>query len=42
VLAVPHQAYLALGEDAIAALVAPGGTLADLKGILNGKADWKL
>jgi UDP-N-acetyl-D-galactosamine dehydrogenase len=41
-LAVPHQAYLALGEDAIAALVAPGGTLADLKGVLNGKADWKL
>lgn len=41
-LAVPHQAYLAMGEDAIAALVAPGGTLADLKGILNGKADWKL
>ena len=41
-LAVPHQYYLAAGADRIAALVAPGGTLADLKGVLGEKADWKL
>lgn len=41
-MAVPHRAYLALGEDQIAALVAEGGTLADLKGVLGHRADWKL
>ena len=41
-LAVPHQYYLAAGADRIAALVAPGGTLADLKGVLGERADWKL
>ena len=41
-LAVPHKYYLAAGIDRIAALVAPGGTLADLKGVLGDKVDWKL
>ncbi|WP_338468624.1 nucleotide sugar dehydrogenase [Novosphingobium sp. ZN18A2] len=41
-LAVPHRVYLAGGEDAMTGLVARGGTLADLKGVLNGAADWKL
>lgn len=41
-LAVPHQYYLSAGADRIAALVAPGGTLADLKGVLGERADWKL
>ena len=31
-LAVPHKYYLAAGVERITALVAPGGTLADLKG----------
>ncbi len=33
VAAVAHDEYRALGDDQLAALVAPGGTLADLKGI---------
>ena len=41
-LAVPHREYLALGADRLRALVAEGGTLADLKGVLVGKADWTL
>ncbi|MFN3425531.1 MAG: nucleotide sugar dehydrogenase [Novosphingobium meiothermophilum] len=41
-LAVPHRHYLEAGAERIAALVAPGGTLADLKGVLGEKADWKL
>ncbi|PLK27171.1 nucleotide sugar dehydrogenase [Novosphingobium sp. TH158] len=41
-LAVPHREYLALGEGTLRALVAPGGTLADLKGALGGAADWTL
>ena len=41
-LAVPHREYLAMGAAALHALVAPGGTLADLKGALNGAADWTL
>lgn len=41
-LAVPHKYYLAAGADRIAALLAPGGTLADLKGVLGERADWKL
>ncbi len=41
-LAVPHQQYLAMGAGAIRALVADGGTLADLKGQLGDAADWSL
>jgi UDP-N-acetyl-D-galactosamine dehydrogenase len=41
-LAVPHREYLALGAGALRALVAQGGTLADLKGALGGGADWTL
>jgi UDP-N-acetyl-D-galactosamine dehydrogenase len=35
--AVAHQAYRVLPEDRLAALVAPGGTLADLKGMWRGR-----
>lgn len=42
ILAVPHREYLALGADRLRALVAPGGTLADLKGELGDAADWSL
>lgn len=42
VLAVPHREYLAAGADALRALVADGGTLADLKGELGPAADWTL
>ena len=38
VLAVPHAAYVEQGADAIAALVAPGGLLADIKGALGRDA----
>lgn len=41
-LAVPHQAYLDLGDEALRGLLTEGGTLADLKGVLNGSADWTL
>jgi UDP-N-acetyl-D-galactosamine dehydrogenase len=41
-LAVSHRAYLALGAERLRALVAEGGTLADLKGALGGAADWTL
>ena len=41
-LAVPHQTYLDLGNEALRGLLAEGGTLADLKGVLNGRADWTL
>ena len=41
-LAVPHGDYVAMGEAALRALLAPGGTLADLKGVLGGRADWTL
>ena len=41
-LAVPHRAYLEMGASRLRALVAPGGTLADLKGALGGDADWTL
>ncbi len=41
-LAVPHREYLALGPDAIRALLKKGGTLADLKGELGDAADWTL
>jgi UDP-N-acetyl-D-galactosamine dehydrogenase len=40
-LAVPHREYLAMGADRLRELVAPGGTLADLKGELEA-ADWSL
>ena len=42
VLAVPHEEYLALGNDKLRGLVAEGGMLADLKGALGGAADWTL
>jgi UDP-N-acetyl-D-galactosamine dehydrogenase len=41
-LAVPHGDYLALGLDALRGMLSPGGTLADLKGVFGGKADWSL
>ena len=41
-LAVPHRAYLAMGETQFRALTNSGGTLADLKGALGGAADWTL
>jgi UDP-N-acetyl-D-galactosamine dehydrogenase len=41
-LAVPHREYLAMGAGQLRALVAEGGTLADLKGELGGAADWSL
>lgn len=41
-LAVPHRDYLAMGHEPLRALVADGGTLADLKGALGGAADWTL
>ncbi len=41
-LAVPHREYLDMGADQLRALVASGGTLADLKGELGGSADWSL
>ncbi len=42
VLAVPHREFLALGAEALRSHLAPGGTLADLKGELGGAADWSL
>ena len=41
-LAVPHRDYLAMGAGTLRKLVAPGGTLADLKGELGSAADWSL
>ena len=41
-LAVAHREYVLLGADRLRALVADGGTLADLKGELGGAADWTL
>lgn len=38
VVAVAHAAYAALGDAAIAGLVAPGGLLADLKNLYGGRA----
>jgi UDP-N-acetyl-D-galactosamine dehydrogenase len=35
--AVAHQPYRELADDRLAALVAPGGTLADLKGMWRGR-----
>lgn len=42
VLAVPHRAYRNMGSEALRRLLAEGGTLADLKGTLDGQADWTL
>ena len=41
-LAVPHGAYLAMGIDALRNKLTAGGTLADLKGVFGGAADWSL
>jgi UDP-N-acetyl-D-galactosamine dehydrogenase len=41
-LAVAHREYLALGPAVLRGAVAEGGTLADLKGVLAGQADWTL
>jgi UDP-N-acetyl-D-galactosamine dehydrogenase len=35
--AVPHQSYRDLSDDKLMSLVAPGGTLADLKGMWRGR-----
>ncbi|WP_188640990.1 nucleotide sugar dehydrogenase [Blastomonas marina] len=42
VLAVPHRDYRDMGSEALRQLLAEGGTLADLKGTLDGQADWTL
>lgn len=42
VLAVPHREYLEMGGEKLRGLVAEGGMLADLKGALEGAADWTL
>jgi UDP-N-acetyl-D-galactosamine dehydrogenase len=36
--AVPHDEYRALADDRVAALIAEGGLLADLKGVFAGRA----
>jgi UDP-N-acetyl-D-galactosamine dehydrogenase len=36
--AVPHRAYRDLADEQLAGLVAPGGTLADLKGMWRGRS----
>ncbi|MFN6935765.1 MAG: UDP binding domain-containing protein, partial [Tsuneonella sp.] len=41
-LAVSHRSYVEMGADALRTRVAPGGTLADLKGVLGSAADWTL
>ena len=41
VLAVPHREYLSAGAG-LRGLLAPGGLLADLKGVLGDAADWTL
>jgi UDP-N-acetyl-D-galactosamine dehydrogenase len=35
--AVPHESYRALGDERLAALVAEGGVLADLKNLYAGR-----
>ncbi|HMP57222.1 MAG TPA: UDP binding domain-containing protein [Novosphingobium sp.] len=42
VLAVSHREYLAMGGEALRALLKRGGSLADLKGVLGSAADWTL
>ncbi len=41
-LAVAHEEYVDMGEDRLRGLLAHGGSLADLKGVLGGNADWTL
>ena len=41
-LAVSHREYVEMGADPLRARLAPDGTLADLKGVLGGAADWTL
>ena len=41
-LAVSHREYLAMGPDKLRTLVADGGMLADLKGVLGTAVDWTL
>ncbi|MXP11189.1 nucleotide sugar dehydrogenase [Pseudoblastomonas halimionae] len=41
-LAVPHRVYRDMGSEALRTLLAEGGTLADLKGVLGEQADWTL
>ncbi len=42
VLAVAHREYREIGAERLRALLAAGGTLADLKGVLGCAADWTL
>ncbi len=42
VLAVAHREFLAMGEARLRALLNPEGTLADIKRLLGGAADWML
>jgi UDP-N-acetyl-D-galactosamine dehydrogenase len=42
VLAVPHRTYLELGAEGLRGLLTADGILADLKGALDGDADWSL
>ena len=42
VLAVPHEAYVAMGRDGLRGLVKADGVLADLTGTLGKSADWTL
>jgi len=42
VLAVAHREYLMLDETQMRGLVKPNGTLADIKRVLGGVADWSL
>ncbi|MGB3738197.1 MAG: nucleotide sugar dehydrogenase [Pontixanthobacter sp.] len=42
VLAVPHREYLDMGAARLRKHVGDNGTLADLKGVLRGQADWTL
>ncbi|MFN6935523.1 MAG: nucleotide sugar dehydrogenase [Tsuneonella sp.] len=41
-LAVSHREYVEMGAAALRERLAPSGTLADLKGVLGGAADWTL
>jgi len=42
VLAVPHRQFVELGAQRLRSLVAHGGALADIKGVLGAAADWAL
>lgn len=41
-LAVPHREYVAMGASRLRQMVANGGLLADLKGVIGKEADWTL